>query len=243
MIIYWAWPRSGAGHAMRAAAICRWLGPQVIVVRGINDHTLNRPLEAFEVQHICIPERAEAIEWVRQGKVRTIVVDDRLDGLEDLADFYVWKLGRPRPAPPGIHLLPIEGPGSFFPILGLTDDEILERFEARTELGLSPTTTMTFGIPSTSHPGLVEVHKPDYMLTEWPALRYLRAADRLVGCIGTNLLGEARYLNLRTHWIAAPGEADQAMRLREHNPTATQGMAQAVAQIIEEHHARAQPRV
>jgi hypothetical protein len=63
---------------------------------------------------------------------------------------------------------------------------------------------------------VVEKTEPDFMLTPdkwWPALKYLRAADHVVGTIGATLYGEVKYLGLEATWIKAPNAPDQAVRM------------------------------
>jgi hypothetical protein len=43
-------------------------------------------------------------------------------------------------------------------------------------------------------------------------LRWMRAADHIVGTIGQSLYGEVRYLGLEVTWIKAPNAPDQAVR-------------------------------
>lgn len=233
MIIYWAWPTDGAGHAVRAAAICRWLDDEVIVVRGTDDPLINRSLDYFNIPYTVMPIKQSAMKWALEQK-GTLILDDRVGTpLDRKAVMAIWRIGRPeRPSRP-MPVVRIEGPGAVGPILMLTDDEILSKEEAREDLGLPQDKYLKIGIPSTSRPGLVEGLNPDYMLTEWPALKWMRAADHIVSAIGVNAYGEVNYLGLPATWVTAPHARDQAARIYDLPQTApTKDAAKKIAQMI-----------
>ena len=234
-ILYWAWPADGAGHAVRAAAICRHLKSEVIVLRGTDDPKINRALDHFQIPYITIPSRADAIRFGLANPADLFVLDDGCGtALDQVASLYIWRLGRPdkpfRPMPK----INIEGPGSLWPLLMLDDDEILSKEEAREDLGWPQGKHLRVGITSTCRPGVVEAQDVDYMLEPWPALRWMRAADHIVGCIGANLYGEVNYLGLPATWIKAPHARDQSVRIYAPNKGAViHDAARKVADIIE----------
>lgn len=240
MIVYWAWPQAGAGHAVRAAAICRWLDEDFVVIRGTGNPDINHALDHFAIPYIVDENRDRAIQLVKNIGAKTVVVDDRANtNLDSLADILIWRLGRPTKSHRGIPMIKIEGPGSLFPVLMLEDREILSREDARDELGVTQDAFLKIGVRSTDRPGVVEALKPDLMLDRWPALKWLAAADHVVGCIGANLYGEVQYLGLPATWIKAPQVKDQAVRI--YSPPAASiviDAAKQVAQIIEGHHGR-----
>lgn len=240
MIVYWAWPQAGAGHAVRAAAITRWLTSEVLVIRGIDNPDINKALDYFSIPYVVIENLREAIEVVKAITPKTLVVDDRANGhLRDIADLFIWRLGRPTKSHKGTRMINIEGPGSLFPVVMLDESEILTREEAREDLGLDQNAFIRAGVRSTDRPGVVESQNPDIMLDRWPALKWMRAADHIVGCIGANLYGEVQYLGLPATWIKAPQVKDQAVRI--FNPPQAEiipDAAKRIAGIIEEIHAR-----
>lgn len=216
MILYWAWPTDGAGHAVRAAAICRHLTDEFVVIRGIEDPVLNRALNHFDIPYIVMPSRQDAMRWALGHSSQTLILDDAAGSVLDRkAKLYIWRLGRPpRPNRP-MPTIRLEGPGAIGPVLMLEDDEILSKEEAREDLGLPRDKFLRIGVPSSNRPGLVETQRVDYMLEEWPALRWMRAADHIVGAIGANLYGEVSYLGLPATWVMAPHVRDQSVRVGE----------------------------
>lgn len=238
MILYWAFPRDGAGHAVRAAAICRWLENDVVVLRGIDDPDINKSLDHFGIPYEVVENRHNAVRWAMERKGMMLVLDDRVGTpLDYQASLSIWRVGRPeRPLRP-LPRVRIEGPGALWPVLMLDDSEILSKEEARDELGLPQDEPIIIGIPSTCRPGLIEESKPDYMLTRWPALRWMRAADHIVGAPGANLYGEVNYLGIPATWIKAPQARDQIQRL--FNPlenTPVPGAARQIAKMIDDMH-------
>lgn len=234
MILYWAWPTDGAGHAVRAAAICRWLDEEVLVVRGTDDPLINKALDHFEIPYTVNIARQAAMRWAVEQNA-TLILDDRCGTILDKkASLAIWRLGRPeRPSRP-MPMVRIEGPGSIGPVLMLEDSEILSKEEAREDLGLPQDEFIRIGIPSTSRPGLVEGLKPDYMLTAWPALKWMRAADHIVSAIGVNAYGEVRYLGIPATWVTAPHARDQAARIYDLPETPpTPNAAKHIARMIE----------
>lgn len=214
MILYWAWPTDGAGHAVRAASICRHLKNEVLVIRGIDDPRVNKALDHFDVPYTVISDRHHALKFVKDQSAKTVVVDDAGGTqLDRLGSIYLWRMGRPANTARPMPKIRFEGPGAVGPILMLEDSEILSKEEAREALGLPQDKFLRIAIPSTSRPGLVESQPNDYVLTEWPALKYMRAADHIVGCIGVNLYGEVQYLGLPASWVKAPHAKDQAVRI------------------------------
>lgn len=244
MILYWAWPTDGAGHAVRAAAICRRLRNDVLVLRGTDDPEINRALDHYGVPYVAIPRKIDAAKWVLKHHRGSFIVYDDYPGvtneLDRAAGLYLWRMNRRDRMNSPTPKVAIEGPGSQWPVLLLDDDEILPRGEAREELGLAQDAHITIGVPSTSRPGVVEAAGPDFMLTPdkwWPALKWMRAADRLVGCIGANFYGEAKYLGIPTDFIKAPNAPDQAVRIRAAENTEVQrNAARTVAGIIDQMH-------
>lgn len=240
MIVYWAYPQAGAGHAVRAAAICRWLDSDVLVIRGVDNPDINRSLDHFEIPYAVIENRREAEEIVKAIHPKTLIVDDRANSsLDEHAELFIWRLGRPVRSHTGKRMIKIEGPDSLFPILMLDDSEILSREEAREDLGIPQDEFIKAGVRSIDRPGVVESLEPDIMLDQWPALKWMRAADHIVGCIGANLYGEVQYLGLPATWIKAPQVKDQTVRI--FNPPkspVTPEAAKKVAQIIEGIHAK-----
>mgnify|MGYP000310999997 CR=1 FL=1 len=236
VIVYWAWPQAGAGHAVRAAAITRWLTSDVLVIRGTDNVDINRSLDYFDIPYVAIKSRAQAIEVVRAITPKTLVVDDRASGpLVPMADMFIWRLGRPTVSKSTKPMVKTEGPGSMFPVVMLDESEILSREEAREDLGLDQEAFIRAGVRSTDRPGVVEAYGPDIMLDRWPALKWMRAADHIVGCIGANLYAEVQYLGLPATWIKAPAVKDQAVRI--YNPPKASiipDAAKRIAAMIEE---------
>jgi hypothetical protein len=241
VIVYWAWPQAGSGHAVRAAAICRWLDSEFVVIRGNGDPEINRSLDHFDIPYIVEKDKDKAFELVRNIGAKTVVVDDRANAdVGRLASMFIWRLGRPLRGTRGKPMIKIEGPGSLFPVLMLEDREILTREEAREDLGLDQNAFIKVGVTSIARPGAVESLNPDLMLEAWPALKWLACADHVVGCIGANLYGEVTYLGLPVTWIKAPEVKDQAVRIYDPPVSPiTINASQKIAQIIEDTHARA----
>lgn len=226
---------------MRAAAICRWLDSEVTVLRSTDDPNINRALDHFGIPYKVFATRTEAVHFVEEVKPKTLVLDDRCNSvLDSYASLYIWRMGRPvKPRRP-IPMVRIEGPGALFPIVMLDDSEILSREEAREDLGLPQDEPLTIGVPSTCRPGVVESANPDYMLREWPAIRWMRAADTIIGCIGANLYGEVAYVDLPARWIKAPNAKDQALRIWEMpQAPVMKDAAKHIATMIEDAHRRA----
>jgi hypothetical protein len=126
-----------------------------------------------------------------------------------------------------------------FPVVMLDESEILSREEAREDLGLDQNAFIRAGVRSTDRPGVVEAHNPDIMLDMWPALKWMRAADHIIGCIGANLYAEVQYLGLPATWIKAPEVKDQAVRI--YNPPKSDivpDAAKKIAAMIEAAHAQ-----
>jgi hypothetical protein len=240
MIIYWAWPPDGAGHATKTAAICRHLKNNVLVVRGNGDPRINKALDYFDIPYVVIENRSKAENFVLSHRNDFIVLDDSpFVRFKNWVDVYIWRLNRPQKLP-GVPTIRVEGPGSLWPVLMLEDHEILDKHQARRELGIPQDRFTIIGVTSTARPGVVEATEPDFLLTPdnfWPALKYLRAADHVVGCIGYNLYAEVTYLGLEATWIKAPNSPDQAVRI--HNPpsqTPQRGCARKVAEMIDQMH-------
>jgi hypothetical protein len=240
MIVYWAWPQAGAGHAVRAAAITRWLTSEVLVIRGTDNGDINRSLDYFDIPYAVIDDRNEAIAVVKAITPKTLILDDRARGpLVPFADMFIWRLGRPTAAKSSKPMIKTEGPGSMFPVVMLDESEILSREEAREDLGLDQNAFIRAGVRSTDRPGVVEAHNPDIMLDMWPALKWMRAADHIIGCIGANLYAEVQYLGLPATWIKAPEVKDQAVRI--YNPPKSDivpDAAKKIAAMIEAAHAQ-----
>jgi len=236
MILYWAWPTDGAGHAVRAAAICRWIDEDVQVIRGTNDPLINRSLDHFGVPYKVIESRRDAMRYAIEHPSRTLILDDRCGTVLDRkACLVIWRLGRPERLPRPIPMVRIEGPGSVGPVLMLEDDEILSKQEAREDLGLPQDKFLRIGIPSTSRPGLIENMQIDYLLDSWPALKWMRAADHIVSAIGANTYGEVNYLGLPATWASAPNARDQSVRICDLPKTPpTKNAARQIAKMISE---------
>lgn len=240
MILYWALPTDGAGHAVRATAICRWLDTEVLVLRGIDDPEINKALDHYQIPYKVIPNRTDAIKFAQNFGARTFVLDDRCNTvLDDLADLYVWRLGRPTSPRRAMRKVRIEGPGSLFPLVLLDESEILSKEEAREDLGLPQDAYLKLGVRSTCRPGLVESQNPDFMIDKWPALRWMRAADHVVAAIGYNTYAEVAYCGLPATWIKAPHAKDQAVRMWEM-PKAdiTKDVGKTIASMIEGLHGK-----
>lgn len=240
MILYWAWPLDGAGHAARAAAICRHLTNEVLVVRGNGDPRHNKALDHFEIPYVVIEDRREAERLMMSRRDDFIVLDDSpFIQFRKWVNLYIWRLNRPDRMH-GTPTIRVEGSGSMWPVLMLEDHEILSREEAREALGLPQDRYTIIGVTSTARPGVVEATEPDFLLTPdnfWPALKYLRAADHVVGCIGYNLYAEVTYLGIDATWIKAPNNPDQAVRM--FNPPRQEpqaGVARRLATIIDQMH-------
>jgi len=244
MILYWAWPPDGAGHAVRAASICRRLHNEVLVVRGSNDPKINRALDHFEIPYVVVNGKAQAAKWVMKHHSNDFIVYDDYPGtsqaLDRAARLYLWRMNRRQRMSSPTPTVAIEGPGALWPLIMLDNDEILSREEARSELGIPQDQFTIIGVPSTARPGVVEAAEPDFMLTPdkwWPALRWMRAADHLVGCIGANMYGEVAHLGIPVTWIKAPNAPDQAVRIKDtSNPVPQVDAARRVAEIIDQMH-------
>jgi len=244
MILYWAWPPDGAGHAVRAAAICRHLRNEVLVLRGTDDPEINRALNHFGIPYIVHERKVDAAQWAVEKHRGDFIVYDDYPGisadLDRASDLYLWRMNRRDRMMVPTPKVSIEGPGSMWPLLMLDDDEILSKREARAELGIPQDRFTIIGIPSTARGGVVEATEPDFMLTPdkwWPALRWMRAADHIVGCPGANLWGEVAYLGLPVTWIKAPHAPDQSVRIKDvSNPSPRKGVARQVAEIIDQMH-------
>ncbi len=241
MILYWAWPPDGAGHAVRAAAICRHLRNDVLVVRGTNDPRINMALDYFDVPYVVHESKQEAHKFVASRAGDFLVWDDYPNTPSDrLVNLYIWRMNRSERIRGSAPMLRMEGPGSLWPILMLEDDEILSREDARDALGIPQDQFTIIGVTSSARPGVVEATDPDFMISPegfWPALKYLRAADHLVGCPGANLYGEAAYLGISVTWIRAPHAPDQLVRLSGRSASAPQpGVARRFAEMIDDLH-------
>lgn len=240
MILYWAWPPDGAGHAVRAAAICRHLDSEVLVLRGNDDPVVNRALTHFQIPFIVIAGRHDAIRFAMEMRAKTVVLDDAAGTqLDTIASLYLWRLGRPeRPHRP-MPMIRLEGTGSIWPAVMLEEEEILSREEAREDLGIDQDAHVRASVTSTCRPGLIEAFddQVDLVLDEWPALRWMRAADHVVGAPGFNLWGEVHYCGLPATWVKAPHARDQAVRLQVMPRDEPQlGAAKRIAQMIEQIH-------
>ena len=86
----------------------------------------------------------------------------------------------------------------------------------------------------------MEATEPDFMINPdkfWPALKYLRAADHVVGCIGANLYAEVKYLDLNVTWLKAPYSPDQAVRIFDQfDIEPRKGVARSIAEMIDQMH-------
>lgn len=117
------------------------------------------------------------------------------------ADVWVTRFGYPDP-PRGVDVLHTEGPGSIWPIVLLDEDEILSRAQARAELDLDPAANIVALIPSVLFE-VNRVHEPhDLVFDRFPALRWLRAFDRIVGAPG-QLYNEAAVAGVPATWLEA----------------------------------------
>jgi hypothetical protein len=206
---------------VRAASICRHLNNEVLVLRGVDNPAYNRALDHFGVPYVVHPNKADAAKWVLDTHRGDFIVYDDYPGINAKLDrasgLYLWRMNRRDRMLSPTPKVAIEGPGAMWPLLMLDDDEILSKEEARAELGIPQDKFTIIGIPSTARPGVVEATDPDFMLTPdkwWPALRWMRAADHIVGCPGANLWGEVAYLGTPVTWIKAPNAPDQAVRIK-----------------------------
>jgi len=244
VILYWAWPPDGAGHAVRAAAICRHLRNDVLVLRGTDNPSINRALDHFGIPYVVHKRKIDAARWVVENHLHDFIVYDDYPGahgtLDKAINLYLWRMNRvQRPKYP-TPTIAIEGPGAMWPVLMLEDHEILSREDARDELGIPQDRFTIIGVTSTSRPGVVEAAEPDFMIDPdrwWPALRWLRAADHIVGCIGANMFGEVAYLDIPVTWIKAPNTPDQAVRIRDQGGWGVQhNAARRLAEVIDQMH-------
>jgi len=238
MILYWAWPTDGAGHATRAASICRHFKEEVLVIRGTADPKVNKALEHFGIKYAVFTDKKEAIEFSLAHKAEKFVLDDAVgSALDKRATVHLWRVGRPSKPIPRVPCIKLEGPGSLWPVLMLDDDEILSKEDAREDLGWPQDKFLTVGITCTSRPGVVESQEVDYMLDRWPALKWMRAADHIVGTMGANLYGEVHYLGIPATWLIAPHTRDQFFRAQATAiGQVTPEAALKVARIIEAMH-------
>lgn len=213
MILYWAWPKDGSGHATRAAAVCRHLTSDVLVIRGNDDPKVNRALDHYGVPYTVMPERKDAVEFAMAHSGKLILDDTAGTILDKRASLYIWRTGRRSVPASSVPTVRIEGPNSLGPLLVLDESEILSKEDARDELGLPQGKFLTFGIPCTTRPGAIEDQPGiDFLLDRWPALKWLRGADHVVGTIGANLYGEVTYLGIPASWVIAPMTRDQNLR-------------------------------
>lgn len=192
MITYLA-PGRGRGHTTRAVAVCRHLEAPVRIVA-------TTPL-------------TEILEWSGLAfdlttRARISSAADRDDFViadlpytpEVRADVWVTRFGYPEP-PRGAHVLRTEGPGALWPIVLLEPDELLERSDARQALLLEEHELVAL-VPSILF-RLDRVRRPyDVVLDRFPALRYLRAFDRIVGAPG-QLYNECAAAGVAGDWICA----------------------------------------
>jgi len=208
------------------------------VIRGTGDSAVNRALDEYGIPYVVFPHQTYAEKWVLAHESQTLILDGNCGSrLDDKASLYLWRLGRREHPNRPIQTIHLEGPRSRGPILLLEDKEILSRRAARKALGLPLKGELTLGIPSTCRPGVVESHPMDHLLTEWPALKYMRAADHIVGCIGANLYAEVNYLGIPVTWIKAPNASDQSIRIVNQFTTPNRsGAAQEIAAVIENIH-------
>lgn len=241
MILYWAWPPDGAGHAAKAAAICRHLTNDVLVIRGTDDPRTNMALDHFGIPYTVIERKAEAAQFVYDNHRFDFIVYDDYPGtkFDRYANLYIWRMNR-RNRMGGVPTIRVEGAGSMWPVLMLEDHEILSREDARDALGIPQDQFTIIGVTSTARPGVVEAAGPDFLLTPenfWPALKYLRAADHIVGCIGYNLYAEVKYLGIDVTWIKAPNSPDQAIRMFDQFDMEPRvGVGREIAAMIDEMH-------
>jgi hypothetical protein len=216
----------------------------VLVLRGTDNPQINRALDHFEIPYVVHKNKALAARWVMANHANDFIVYDDYPGVSATLDrasgLYLWRMNRRQKMMSPTPRVAIEGPGAQWPLLMLDDDEILSREEARSELGIPQDEFTIIGVPSTARRGVVEAAEPDFMLTPdkwWPALRWMRAADHLVGCIGANLYGETAYLDIPVTWIKAPHAPDQAVRIKDtSNPVPVKDAARKVAEIIDQMH-------
>lgn len=235
MILYWAYPKDGSGHATRAAAVCRHFDSDVLVIRGNDDPKVNRALDYYDIPYMVFPERKDATNFALEHKGKLVLDDNSGTVLDKHASIYIWRTGRKAMPTSAVPTVRIEGPNSLGPLLVIDESEILSKEEAREDLGLPQGKFLTFGIPCTTRPGAIEDQPGiDFLLDRWPAVKWMRGADHIIGTIGANLYGEVTYLGIPTSWVIAPMTRDQNLRSETmpamgHTPDA----AKRLAKIIE----------
>jgi hypothetical protein len=207
VIVYYA-PGEGKGKSTRAAAICRFLDV-VEVVTTFND---NEPLERLGVPYKAFLTEGECIKYINSLESVYIICDVDASRLGKLRHPYrlVYRYGRNRSLDYLFAVDPLPNTKLIFPIVSV--DWVLTREEAREDLGIPQDEYLTLGVKSTSRPGKVEKKWPNaVMLDKEPAMRWMPAADKVVGAIGLNLYSEVKYLGIDAEWIAL--SPDQRMRL------------------------------
>lgn len=239
MILYWARPDHGAGHATRAAAICRWLDTDVTVIRGSDNPAFNRALDEYQIPYVVYKSEYEAVQFVKEVQPRLCVMDAYPKPmLRKISDVCIWRIGRGKPV--DLPTIAVEGPDSLFPVLLLKDDEILTREASRDALGLSQDDEWIFGVRSSGWRDCLKGQNHNYVIEEWPALKYLRGADHVIGAMGANLYAEVRYLDLPVTWRYSPNSMDQSLRkMAEPSGPIQRDAAQRVAMILDDHHRNA----
>lgn len=192
MIRYLA-PGRGRGHTTRAVSICRHLEHEVTIY-------------ATTHQREILDWSGLAYEIVTRAEMLAVAHDTDDPVIGDLpynphahVDGWVWRLGY-GPRGPGPTLL-TEGPGALWPIVLLLEDELLDRDTARAELGLPAEGALTCLVPNELHlPKRIRAHY-DYVLDRFPALRWLRAFDHVVGSPG-QLFNEAAAAGVPGTWLS-----------------------------------------
>lgn len=165
MIVYLA-PGSGRGHATRAAAICRHLTTEHVV---LTNPGFNEALDRYQVPYLT----ADTVEMpgIAAQFHPAYVIGDynpgtvRFDAV--CPSLTVWRLGR-RMHHGDIPQLRVEGVGGCWPLSLLEPDEILGRDDARQELGFTPGRRYVVAVPSASAPGIAERFRHDYVLDRHP---------------------------------------------------------------------------
>lgn len=227
MIIYYA-PGLEIGKPTRAAAICQYLDDPLVVITGDTE----LPLDYRGIPYRKFDDMLDAEDFINESDATYVIsdTDHRMTGAIYKPHDFVYRLGRPTDR----SLFSIEPPGSSvmcWPIVWLDDDEILSKEEAREDLGFGQTEYIEMAIDSLSQPLSVQRRWPNaYVLDRWPAVKWMRAADKLYGACGSNLWAEAAYLDIPAEWI--PVRSDHRFRMKAVRPPIMSNMARHAAELI-----------
>lgn len=228
-MICWIAPGGTAGHATRAAAIARHLETPVVVIVSPGR---SQALDESGVSYVEVAW-ADMAPTVADINAEFVIgdYDPAARGLPLVSpDLWVWRLGRQRTDLP---TLAVEGPGACWPILLLDPEEILDRAAARAELGLDPERHIRMLIPGGTDGGWFMKIPHEVTLERRPALRWLQAADLVIGHIGLNLWSEVTSLKIPARWMVRPDRPDQALRLGSVPPLFVADAARRAASAIE----------